>query len=288
VVQKHPGSSSLSRRSSLLGSNKSTMRSFLNIFAFYGLIALALGSVSEQDLFPFGPDNGDTMVPSQDDAEIGPIKLLRQITVYDDTYASVYVNTNGLITFDPNLPALPTPVCPRPKQETGEYNLVQPYWADVDISQGLGGAIYYRVSNDKSLEDRAATDIIAANSWEKPNFNVTGLFIATWDGVPFYGAKDCGLTNRTVPRNTFQAIVASSNAGSYALFYYTDIQWTTGGKSGGDCKGLGGSPAMAGWVADNTEDQYETIPGACTDQILNIAETSNYNSLGKYVFRLEV
>jgi hypothetical protein len=259
------------------------MRSIFSTFALFGMIALALGAVSEQDLFPFGLNNGDTLAPSKDEAYIGPIRLKAPITIYDDTYDYLYLTTDGIITVD-RLRAQP-PKCPG---GTVGYNLIQPYWADVDISQGLGGNIYYRVSTDASLEDRAATDIKAANTWENPNFKVTSLFIATYQGVPFNGAKDCGLTNDTVPRNTFQAIVAGTNAGSYAIFYYTDIQWTTGKKEGGDCTGLGGKPAMAGWEADNDRTQREIIPGSCTDQILNIAGTINFNAPGKYVFRLEV
>jgi hypothetical protein len=260
------------------------MRSFLNTFVFCGLIALALGAVPEQDLFPFGLDNGDKLAPSEDDGVTKAIKLHGTVTVYDDTYTWLYLTTDGVITPYNYFDAF-TPKCPRPNHETGEFNIIKPYWADVDISQDLGGAVYYRVSDDSSLKDKAVKEIQAAYPKVK-NIQITTLLIATWQGVPFFGAKACGLTNETVPRNTFQAIVAGTNSDSYAIYYYTDIQWTTGIKSGGDCQGLGGSPASAGWVADNTYGIYGSASGSCQDQILNVTETSNYNSPGKYVFRL--
>jgi hypothetical protein len=256
-----------------------------SLFAFCGLFALALGAVPEKDLFPFGPDNGDALMPPEDDGITNQIRLNGKITVYDDNYRYLYVTTDGVVAFRPYF-IYYTPKCPQKNKETSNFNIINPYWADVDISQGLGGAIYYRVSDDSSLKDKALKEIQAAYP-KVQNIQITSsLLIATWQGVPFFGAKVCGLTNETVPRNTFQAIVAGTNGDSYAIFYYTDIQWTTGIKSGGDCQGLGGSPASAGWVADNTKNKYGNAVGACDDQVLNIAETSNYNQPGKYVYSL--
>ena len=50
--------------------------------------------------------------------------------------------------------------------------------------------------------------------------------------------------------------------------------------------GLGGNPAIAGYNVGDTIISY-SIPGSQTDDIINIASTSNVGEAGKWVFRLD-
>jgi len=259
----------------------SMMLSFLNVYAFFGIIALAFGSVSEQDLFPFGLDNDDSLLPADDDGFAGPIKLQNKFPFSYNNYNHLFVDNNGVISFDQGVTAF-TPTC---KGLQSQQGLIFPYWADIDTSQGLGGAVYYRESNDSALIKKAAKEIQTAYP-KLLSLQINSVFIATWYQAPFSGALACGYTNETAPRNTFQAILAANKYSSYVIFYYASITWTTGRNSGGDCDGLGGSPARAGYDTGNGYDYYN-IRHSCNDGILNITETSNYNSPGKWVLNLQ-
>ena len=73
---------------------------------------------------------------------------------------------------------------------------------------------------------------------------------------------------------------------SFAIFLYADggIQWTTGDNSGG-AGGRGGTPAVAG-VNAGDGIQSATVPGSKTQDIINIAMTSNVEIPGMWVFKV--
>lgn len=86
--------------------------------------------------------------------------------------------------------------------------------------------------------------------------------------------------------NTFQCVLTSDGSLSFAVFLYADgeIQWTTGDNSGG-AGGHGGTPAVAG-VNAGDGIQSATVPGSKTQDIINIAVTSNVEIPGMWVFRV--
>ena len=69
------------------------------------------------------------------------------------------------------------------------------------------------------------------------------------------------------------------------MFLYHDIQWTTGGNSGGR-GGLGGTEALVGI---NAGDQIGsiTVPGSRTPNITNIVNTSNIDIPGVWMFKVD-
>ena len=74
---------------------------------------------------------------------------------------------------------------------------------------------------------------------------------------------------------------------SFVIFLYADgeIQWTTGEASGGT-DGLGGTPAQVGFDAGDGI-RYFAVPGSQTDEIINIASTSNVGIPGMWIFRID-
>ena len=64
--------------------------------------------------------------------------------------------------------------------------IVAPYFADADLSNS--GKIYFRVTSDSSLLERAAQDV--AYVFNHDNFSPEQLFIATWDEIGFYHKHD--------------------------------------------------------------------------------------------------
>ena len=71
--------------------------------------------------------------------------------------------------------------CPSSFPTTGTP-IIAPYWADADISSGVGG-VYFRETAEPCVMDRFINDIRSTTG--DMNFVPTSLFIATWDGVGY-------------------------------------------------------------------------------------------------------
>jgi len=108
---------------------------------------------------------------------------------FGTTYSSIYVNSNGNISFG----------TPNTGYQTADLSgastpIIAPFWSDVNIASG--GEIYW--------------DVDAAN----------GTVTITWDSVaPYFGSG----------ANSFQLVLTSTGGSDFDVdFIYEDIQWTTG------------------------------------------------------------
>ena len=111
------------------------------------------------------------------------------ITFAGTNYTSIYVNSNGLISFGS---AVTTP------SGTSIASLSTPsiaaLWSDINI--GSGGEIYWDVNPG------------------------SGSITVTWDGVAPYSGSGA---------NSFQVVITSTGGGDFELEYiYEDIQWSAG------------------------------------------------------------
>ena len=112
------------------------------------------------------------------------------INLYGTTYTSVFVNTNGLLTFGSAEPAYTSAALTTLGQPS-----IAPFWTDIDISKG--GEIYW--------------DLDAS----------TGRFIVTWLNVaPFSGTGT----------NSFQVVLTNLGSGDVNIEYiYSSIGYANGG-----------------------------------------------------------
>ena len=87
--------------------------------------------------------------------------------------------------------------------------------------------------------------------------------------------------------NTFQYILITNGRRAFVIFNYADgeIQWTTGDVSDGT-GGFGGTPAQVGFNAGDGI-RFANIPGSQTAAIVNIDTTSNVNTPGVWIFRVD-
>jgi len=156
--------------------------------------------------------------------------------------------------------------------------MITPFWADIDIRNE--GAIYYRETSDPVLLQKATGELQKVFP-DLSDLSLGWMFVTTFDQVTFYGACNSNSTN------TFQVIFTSDGTRSFTIFNYNEITWTTGTDSQGDCAtGLGGSPAKAGFDVGDGITFFE-IPGSCSDEIVDVDETSNVNEAGKWIFRVD-
>jgi hypothetical protein len=151
------------------------------------------------------------MLPN-DDLYSNSIALPFDFSFYGTTYDSLYINNNGNISF--SQPYFTFTAYPFPDPT---FNMIAPFWADVDTRSTNGGNVWYKV-NPHSL-------------------------IVIWDHVGYFSMMEDKL-------NTFQLIISDGldtlipNANNVS-FCYGDMQWTTGAASSG-VNGFGGFPATVG------------------------------------------
>jgi len=166
-------------------------------------------------------------LPQADDGSVGPLILPFTFDLYSDTYTSLFINTNGNVTFNAAFITF-TPVG-FPNQLT---NMVAPFWADIDLRGAGNGTVKYKITP-------------------------TAIYI-NWENVGYYSQHIDKL-------NTFQLILTDGTdpvigVGNNASFCYKDMQWTTGDITGSG--GFGGSPAVNG---ANKGDAVDFIQFAAMD-----------------------
>ncbi|KAH0631346.1 hypothetical protein JD844_005637 [Phrynosoma platyrhinos] len=232
-----------------------------------------LATSSDALLYPFGPKYQDRSTPKADDGASPQISIFEYFYFYGKRYKSLYVNNNGVVSFDKPV----SQFTPDPFPLTDGRAFVAPFWADVD--NRIKGEVYYRQSQDKRLLQKVTADI--NTYFPKEKFIATWAFVATWDQVAFYGS----LSSKV---NTFQVVLTSNGELSFVIMNYKDIQWISGQASGGDVHtGLEGTPAQAGFNSGDAHN-YFNIPGSWTQNIINISSMSNIIDPGRWVFEVDV
>lgn len=166
-----------------------------------------------------GTDSGngpaDPLDPCQrnDDGTSSVIALPFTFSLYGTSYNEVFINNNGNVSFGQGYAEYTSTGFP-----IAGFPMVAPFWADVDTRDlTAGGVVHYRIDAHK--------------------------LVVIWDHVGYYSAQSDKL-------NTFELLISDGTdpdlgVGNNVCFCYDDMQWTTGGASGGS-GGFGGSPATVG------------------------------------------
>lgn len=205
-----------------------------------------------------GPrDFGEQQVARSDDGssaaiDITPVFGPAGVNFFGASYASLFINTNGNLTFA------------SPLQEFTPFGIpgsavpiVAAFFADVD-TRGDGtppesNAIYY--------------DLDTTNR----------VFTATWDSVGYFAGH-------TDKRNSFQIRLMDRGSGDFDMEWrYERLEWTTGDASGGS-GGLGGTPARAGYARGNGGTFLEFPESGDQTAMLDLVNRSNVREAGRFVF----
>lgn len=238
---------------------------------FGAMVALsAVRALDRIELYPFGDVHRDQRLSVGDDVSSPSVHLITPITFYDDKYTSLYINLNGIISFDTELPDYRSNLI-----IPFDYKVISPFFADVDIT--LSGNVYYRETQDPSLLNKVAQDIQKAFP-QRYDFRPRSLLIATWDSVAAFESQ-------FEPTNTFQVLIASDGTDSFCLFLYPadGINWVRG--HGKDSPQHEDVPAQAGF--DSGEyGLYYTLPGSGNNEVQQLSTWSNVGRPGVWVFQI--
>ncbi len=222
--------------------------SLLKKTVVFGLLVCGISSAQAIPMlngFGGARDYGELAMNRNDDGSSNEINLPFAVNFFGNTYASMYINNNGNVTFNGSLSEYtpePFPIANQP--------MIAPYWGDVDTRGGAldgGNNVWVASPNSETV-------------------------VVTWDEVGYYSSA----TDRL---NSFQLVLRDRAADTGTLgdfdveFRYEQLEWTTGNASGGS-GGLGGTEAQAGYDAGNGTD-YFVLPGSRTPDVLNLQDTSN-------------
>lgn len=158
-----------------------------------------------------------------DDGYTDKIGLPFSFNFYGVNYDSLFINNNGNISFlAPYYNYTPDSF------PTSLFNMIAPFWGDVDTRDTTSGLVYYKITST--------------------------AMIVKWENVGYYNEH----MDKT---NTFQLIITDGTdpllpAGTNVSFCYGDMGWTTGDASNG-VNGFGGYAATVGANEGNGSDYFQ-------------------------------
>ncbi|XP_007522989.1 nidogen-1 [Erinaceus europaeus] len=245
------------------------------------LLAGLGGCLSRGGLFPFGPGAGDLELEAGDDRVSPALELSHGLRFFDKSgIYSLYVTTNGIITVSE-----PPAEESHPGLFPPTFGAIAPFLADLDTTDGIG-KVYYREDTSHSVTQQASDYV--QKGFPEVSFYPVSVVVVTWESVaPYQGpTKD---PSQEGQRNTFQAVLASSDSASYAIFLYPEdgIQfYTTFSK-----KEKKQVPAVVAFSQGSvgilwTSNGAFNIFANDKESVGNLAKSSNSGQQGVWVFEI--
>jgi hypothetical protein len=198
--------------------------------------AVALAAAPMSHANPIVPSAGFSLstLPACDDCAAGPVNLGFTADFFGNSYTSLYVDDNGIVTFGASYGSAYNPQT----ISTIPVPVIAPYYADVDTT--AAGAVTYGTG----LYDSQAA------------------FMVDWTGVGYS-------TDENDKTDTFQLVIVDRpdlGAGDFDIYFnYGSMQWDVGDASGGSdgvCSLGSGIPPVAGY--SNGSGSVVQIPGSGT------------------------
>ncbi|CAF3662780.1 unnamed protein product [Adineta steineri] len=242
----------------------------LSLF-FFATIAYGQSTTSGTPgtkLIPFGPAQGDAILPRGDDAISAPIHIPIRYPFFNHKYDEIKIQINGMILFG-NQSYQSVSYTPR-RFPVDEIICVAPFWADVLTGEDSISNIFHRQITDQST--LSELDQIIANAFPgQVTHRFIWAYVVTWYEVPGFGLSQ-------LYRNTFQAIITTNGINSFSIYNYDKLQWTVGSASDN-------IHAQAGFNAGDMTN-YFLIPKSFTPQIVQLVSDSNVQFPGRFIFSI--
>ncbi|XP_061939205.1 protein mesh-like isoform X1 [Apis cerana] len=152
--------------------------------------------------------------------------------------------------------------------------------------------VYFRIERDlRTRKDQLGVEMRERLKWDVREGTGAGAFVpkhaitVTWKNVSFIG----GVDNSLYTTNTFQMVLATDEASTYAMFNYVDVEWTSHTEAGGDTvHGDGGISAFVGFNAGNGTGSYEYEPYSQTPHIRDLTRGGWVNGFpGRHMFKID-
>ncbi|XP_043109005.1 uncharacterized protein LOC122355084 isoform X2 [Puntigrus tetrazona] len=199
--------------------------------------------------YPFGSAAGDTQHVETGGESYYSVGLSTPFKFFGRTYSNIYVNYNGLLTF--NVPSTSGSYNPT----RGAEDFIAALWNDFD--DYYSGVFLYQQYTNGSVLARATQDI--KQHFPSVTFTASWVFAVTW----MYGLQPN-------PAILFQVVLISGSGQSYFLMNY------------GDCTVLY-NQVEAGYDTINSISHF-VIPDSTNGNYRNLKNTTNVNVPGRWAF----
>ena len=70
------------------------MNSFVLAYVFLNIVQVVLMRIVLEDFYPYGPDNGDKSVPTNDDGSSGRVNIGFSFPFFDEDQGSLFVSNH--------------------------------------------------------------------------------------------------------------------------------------------------------------------------------------------------
>ena len=209
----------------------------------------------------------------------------------------IWIQRDGYITFNKGMQTyrFPLQLPIQPADDTfvqEDPSLMAPFFAMQDISSEVPGAgVYFKIVNladtlgyhDPNygmLRDRILLDfregMIGASDFV-PKF----AMIITWRNMTIANRRH----ERPLKTNSYQAVIATDEIRTYAMFNYEQIEWIT---HLDNYDGLKGAAAFVGFNAGNTTRSFEFKPYSQHQRVSMLPSGGFGNNLrGRYYFQID-
>ncbi|XP_046546605.1 mucin-like protein [Haliotis rubra] len=164
----------------------------------------------------------------------------------------------------------------------GEYNMVAPFWSDIDLKGTNFADIFYHLydkysvsntsANEAEIFLKSAVSTLQSHNSEFENFTAATALLVTWDHVNPYPA----ITTAPSQNTTFQLLLVTDGDDTYAMYIYGDMGWTVDA----------GRIAVVGWQCGS--QAYRNNPFSETTSVFRINEKIGNmgNTTGAWYYKL--
>lgn len=212
------------------------------------------------------------------------------------SYEYIWIQRDGYITFNKGMQTyrfpLSLPIQPTDTFVQEDPSIMAPFFAMQDISPETPGAgVYFRIVNLADtqgyndpeyglLRDRILLDfregMIGAS-----DFVPKWAMIVTWRNMTIANRR----TERPLKTNTYQAVIATDEIRTYAMFNYEQVEWIT---HLDNYDGLKGAAAFVGFNAGNTTRSFEFKPYSQHQRVSMLPSGGFGNNIrGRYYFQID-
>ncbi|XP_023302735.2 nidogen [Lucilia cuprina] len=256
------------------------MKSFTQYLCFSTLLLLTITTTSssghvldslhlDELYYPTSPEYPVSNLP-HGDSEFLVWHLDNPINFYSEKYDQLFINTNGILTFNIEFPDYINQPFPF------EYPSIAGFYSNVDTT-GANDSTSISIFNSQDPEQlQKVSELVRYAYNEQADFEATDIVVATWKNVGYFESK-------TDKLNTFQVIIISDDQDTFVQFLYPSggLNWLQGENGP---LGLPDIRAQAGFVSE--DGRYFNLEGSGTDIARFLSEKSNVGIPGVYLYRV--
>ncbi|XP_016969841.2 nidogen [Drosophila rhopaloa] len=230
-----------------------------------------LDSLRSSELYEFEEgSSGSIQYLAKGDSESAVLQLEQPIHFYGEQYEKLYINTNGILTFNLDFPDYLNQQFPL------ENPSIAAFYSNVDTSNSDDStSISLFETKEQETLDKASKIVQYAFS-SQHDFQASQVIVGTWRKVGYFDSK----TDRL---NTFQVALIADEQQTFVQLIYPEggLNWLQGETAG---SGLPDIRAQAGF--EGADGRYYKLNGSGSANARFLSESTNLGVPGVWLFEV--